>query len=121
MSTTVAEIAAAALDAVDAAITGVVFTATIEMDDQLDYDPVSRSHILKTTTYTGRAVIETKAAIKSKFPAYTAGPDDILILLVGFSQIPDVGWRVIIDGNTRDIKAVGDIVGAGELAEVVAA
>jgi len=74
------------------------------------------------TVFTGgRAMIGTRAAIASAFPAYVTGPDDTLIYLEGFTSVPDVGWTVTVDSIARTIKAVGDIAGAGTFFEVVAA
>ncbi len=119
--TTVSEIAKDAFDGVAADITDVIFTASLVYDARGAYHPATGDHTLTTTTVTGgRAVFGTSSAIPLSFPAYTQGPQDVLIYLEGFTVVPKIGWRVSANG-TRTIKAVGDIVEAGKFFEVVAA
>lgn len=118
---TVAEIAKQAFDGVAAALGGVVREVTLSYDTLGVHDAVTGTAPTVTTTATGRSVVGTASAIPNKFPAYTAGPNDILIMLEGFDVVPRVGWRVTINGDAeRTIRAVGDIVGAGAFFEVVA-
>ena len=118
--TTVASIAADAFNGVGAAIDGVILTAVMEYETQGDYDRSTQLYITFTTSLTGRAVVGTASAIKASFPSYTVGPEDTLLLLEGFAEVPEAGWKVTAGGKTRIIKDVGDIAGAGTFFEVVA-
>jgi hypothetical protein len=80
------------------------------------YSPVS------AVIYTGGRAIETTADhIDNSFPDYVNGPDDVVVLLQGFTATPENGWRVNYNGKIKTVKAIGDIVGAGTFFEVVAA
>lgn len=118
---TVADISKEAFDAVAAELGGVVHDATLTYDVLGEHNPTTGVAVATPTTATGRAVFGTAAAIASRFPAYVIGPDDLLIMLEGFTTVPRVGWRVTINSIERTIKAVGDIAGAGDFFEVIAA
>ena len=122
MVTTIAQIAASAFTAVDAQITGVVRAASMSYDTKGAYNPATGKHISFATEVTGgRVVVDTSASIANKFPSYVAGADDLVLILEGFTTVPQIGWTVTAGGVTRTIKAIGDIVGAGTFFEVVAA
>lgn len=119
---TVAEIAKEAFDGVAVSIEGVVKAATMEYDTQGAYNAATGTYALTPTSGgAGRAIVGTAKAVKSSFPAYVAGPNDILLYLEGFTSSPSINWRVSIDGVVRVIKHIGDVVGAGGFFEVVAA
>jgi len=120
MALTVGKISKLAASGVSGAIKGVLEGATLTFITQGQYNSATRSHIDFPTTINGRAVIGTAAAIPSKFPAFIAGPHDVLMSLFDFKQIPKIGWTVTFKGVDRQIKAVGDVAGAGEFFEVVA-
>ena len=121
MSVSVGDIAKQAFDAVGVLISGVVHDANISYSERGDYDVNSGRYSEVEMTVSGRAVIETAAALAKRYPSHVSGPDDTLIILEGFNVVPAVGWKVSIGNTDRTIKRVGDIVGAGELIEVVAA
>lgn len=121
MALSVADIAKLAFDGVAGAITDVIGSATLTFETQGAYNASTRTYATTTTVLTGRAYIGTAAAIASSFPAFVAGPDDTLMGLEGFSQVPDIGVQVTFNSVTREIKAVGDIAGAGGFTEVIAA
>jgi len=122
MVTTVAEIAELAFTSVNAAISGVIYPATMAYDTVGAYNPATGKHIAFSTPVTGgRAVLSTSAPVQTDFPAYVAGAADQMMLLEGFTTVPQVGWTVTADGATRTIKAVLDVAGAGEFFKVVAA
>ena len=121
MSLSVADIAKKAFDGVAAGLSGVVKSATITVEVKGEYNATTGTRAVTSTTYSGRAVFGTAAAIRSRFPAYEVGPDDLIISLEGFSTVPSVNDTVTIDSVDRTIKAVGDIAGAGDFFEVIAA
>lgn len=118
--TTVAEIAKLAFDGVQSAITDAVHSASLEVDAQGAYDATAGTHALTTTTYTGgRAVLDMTRPPADIFPDYVVGPRDQMILLEGFTSVPEEGWRVIFAGTTYDLQAVQDIAKAGTLFYVI--
>lgn len=120
MALSVAKIANLAFNGVGGAIKGVIGPATLTFQTQGTYNQNTREYTTADTVLSGRAYIGTSAAIASSFPSFTAGPDDTLMGLEGFTSVPDVGWTVTFKGITREIKAVGDIAGAGGFTEVIA-
>ncbi len=121
MALSVADIAKIAFDGVAGAVTGVIDVATLTINTQGAYNASTRLYANTETVLSGRAYIGTAAAIASSFPAFVAGPEDIVMGLEGFSQVPDIGDQVTFKTVIREIKAVGDIAGAGGFTEVVAA
>lgn len=111
--TTVAAIAAEALNAVAGAVTDAVLSVSVASDTQGAYDPSTGSYALTTTTVNGRGVLDDKP-ISDVFPDYVAGPKDMLILLEGFTDVKE-GYRVTFNSKTYTVKAVADIMGAGTL------
>jgi hypothetical protein len=129
MTTTVAAIAAEAFTAVAAEISGVIQACTLTKIAQGTYNPTTGQYSETTTTATGRAVIATGGTveggvantIKDMFPAYVAGPADVVIFLIELSAAPKENDKITVGGVQRTIKAAGDIVGAGALYVVIAA
>lgn len=117
---TVAEIAKAAFDGASAAIPDSVHVATLSHDARGSYDAAAGTYSTTTTTATGRALIDTVKPIADIFPEYVVGPKDELILLEGFTSVPEENWKLTIKAKLRTIKAVQDIVQAGSLFYVVA-
>ena len=120
MALSVGKIAKLAADGVSGAVSDVIGPATLTFITQGSYNSATRSHIDFPTTISGRASIGTSKAIKSVFPAFISGPDDVLMSLFGFTQVPKVGWTIRFKDVDREIKAVGDIAGVGQFFEVVA-
>lgn len=128
MSTTVAGIAAEAFTAVAAEVSGVVQPCTLTKVTQGAYNAATGQYSETTTTATGRAVIATGGSveggivstIKDMFPAYVAGPADVVMFLIELSAAPKENDKITFGGVARTIKAAGDIVGAGALYVVIA-
>jgi len=127
MTTTVAAIAAEAFTAVAAEISGVIQSCTLTRVVDGAYNATTGAYGTTTTNYTGRAVIATgssvesvSSTIKDHFPAYVAGPADVVIFLEGLSAAPKENDTLTIGAVIRTIKAVGDIVGVGTFFVVIA-
>ena len=121
MTAYIAQIAKSAFDRAALAIDGVVKVATISHDTKGAYNTTTGVYAVDSTpTATGRAVFGTASALRGSFPAFIAGPADMIISLEGFTTVPQVGWSLTIDGVEMIIKAVGDIAGAGVFFEVIA-
>ncbi len=131
----IGEIQTLAYNGVGGAIPGLVQDATFEYETRGGLNRSTRKYISFTITGTGRAIIQTDKAISSQFPAYTVGPEDIMINLEGITVtingvtqtleaagvVIEKGWKVTIGGVTRTINAVGDLGGVGQAFNVVAA
>lgn len=117
--TTIAAIAAEALDAVALDITDAVHTATLTRTLPGAYDAVNGAYIAATETDTGRAVFCNVDAVPDLFPAYAVGPSDQLMMLEGFTSVAE-NDALTIGTDTRTVRAVQDIGGAGSLFYAVA-
>ena len=117
---TIAQIAKAALDAAGSAITDAVHVATLTSVTNGAYNYATGAYAETETVATGRAVSDSVKPIGDVFPDYTAGPNDTLFLLEGFTVKPVEGWKLTVNGTDRDIRAVQDIAEAGTLFYVVA-
>lgn len=127
MSTTVAAIAAEAFTAVAAELPDVIKACTLTHVAKGSYNPTTDAYGQTTTTATGRSLNATgssvesvSSTIKDHFPAYVAGPADVVLFLEGLSMAPKENDTVTIGAVVRTIKAVGDIVGAGSFYVVIA-
>lgn len=119
---TVAEIAALALNAVDAAIPDATHSASLSFETQGAYNAVTGAYATTITTYTGgRAVVDTVKPVADIFPDYVVGPSDSLIFLEGFVNVPQENWTLTFNGNDWAIKRVQDILDAGTIFFVMAA
>ena len=127
MPESLASIAEEAFSAVAAEITGIIFPASLYYETQGEFDPATGSYAVTPTTVTGgRALFNTETrAVEQSFPSYTVVPGDTMVTLEGFSVVPKVGWWVRVEtlAGTRlmTIKAVADIMEAGQLFNVIAA
>ena len=118
--TTIAEIAAKALDKVSAKITDAVHVATLARVTQGEsYDVASGTYPQIISTQTGRAVFCTVTAGPDLFPDYVFGPSDELLLLEGMASAQE-GDTVTINDVARAVRAVQDLGGAGSLFYAVA-
>ena len=117
--TTIAAIAAEALDAVALEVTDAVLTATIYRTLVGSYDAVSDTYSGAGIRETGRAVITGEAPKPDQFPAYVVGSTDQMFLLEGFTSVQE-NDTLTIGETDRTIMAVQDIMGAGSLFTVVA-
>lgn len=115
MSTTVTAIADAAFDAVDLAITDVIFDATISYDTQGVYDPATGSFTVTTTTLTGRALFDTDTPARDIFPDAVIGSKRQLVLFEGFTEIIKEGYKLTVSSVDYDVKAAQKIVGSNSL------
>ena len=118
--TTVAAIAAKALDAVSARITDAIPSATLTRAVYDAYDAANDAYEQGTPiVQTGRAVNYGEAPKPDMFPGFVIGSGDQWYLLEGFTSVVknDV---LTIGGRDRTIVAVQDIVEAGTLFSVVA-
>jgi len=115
MTTTVTAIADAAFDAVDLAITDVIFDATITYDTQGAYDPATGTFTVTTTTLTGRALFDTDTPARDIFPDAVIGSKRQLVLFEGFSEIIKEGYKLTVSSVDYDIKAAQKIVGSNSL------
>jgi hypothetical protein len=113
--TTIAAIAAKALNGVAAKITDAVQVATLTRTAQGAYDPQTGSMVKTNTTTTGRLVYCNAATVKDIFPGYTVGPSDQLLLLEGFTSVQK---NDLVNGLT--VHEVQDIGGAGSVFYAVA-
>ena len=119
--TTVAEIAAAAFDDVDAELTDVIQACTVTSVALGAYNATTGVHALTPTNVTGRAVMDQSTPIQDIFPDYVVGPGDTLFWLEGLSAAPAENNTLTVGGVTRTIKRVGDVVGVGTFFSAVAA
>lgn len=120
MATTIAEIAKSAFDAVALAVTDAIVTATLSYVTKGVYNPTTG--VFPETVVaagSGRGVLDTVKPITSVFPAYVAGPSDLLVLLEGFTTAPKEGWDLDLGGVGYVIKQVQDIALAGSLFYVI--
>lgn len=117
--TTVAAIADAALDAVDAAITDAIVAVTVTRTTQGAYNTTTGAYAETNTTETGRSVRMTDRAIADVFPDYVRGPKDQLFLLEGITTLQEQD-KLTIGGTDYRVARWQDIVGAGTLFYAVA-
>jgi len=115
MSTTVTAIADAAFDAVDLAITDVIFDASISYETQGAYDPATGSFTVTTTTLTGRALFDTDTPARDIFPDAVIGSKRQLVLFEGFTEIIKEGYKLTVSSVDYDVKAAQKIVGSNSL------
>ena len=115
MSTTVTAIADAAFDAVDLAITDVIYDATVAYDTQGVYDPSTGTYTTTTTTLTGRALFDTDTPARDIFPDAVIGSKRQLVLFEGFTEIIKEGYKLTIASIDYDVKAAQKIVGSNSL------
>ena len=115
MSTTVEAIADAAFDAVNLAITDVIYDATVAYDTQGTYNPSTGAYPVTTTTLTGRALFDTDTPARDIFPDAIIGSKRQLVLFEGFSEIIKEGYKLTIDSVDYDVKAAQKIVGSNSL------
>lgn len=113
--TTIAAIAAEALDGVAEDITDAVQAATLTRATDGFYDIATGSKATDPETQTGRLVFCNTSAVADIFPAYTVGPSDQLLLLEGFTSV--LKNDVV---NNMTVTQVQDIGGAGSLFYAVA-
>tara|TARA_B100000900_G_scaffold384140_1_gene372720 strand:- start:1789 stop:2160 length:372 start_codon:yes stop_codon:yes gene_type:complete len=112
MSTTVTKIADAAFDAVDVAVTDVIFDATVTYQTQGTYDPSTGTYSVTTTTLTGRALFDTDTPARDIFPDAIIGSNRQLVLFEGFSETIKEGYKLTISTIDYEIKAAQKIVGS---------
>jgi hypothetical protein len=120
MSTTVANIAKAAMDNVSAAITDAILDVTLTWEPQGAYNFDTGEYATTTGTDTGRAVIDTVKPMTDIFPDYTVGPGDELVFLEGLTTAPQEGYTITSGATEWHIRQVQDIVGAGSIFYVIA-
>lgn len=120
MATTVAQIAAQALNAAAGAITDAAHAATLTYETRGAYSAADGDYSTTETSLTGRAVVDTSRPVADVFPDYVAGPGDQLVMLEGFSAAPAEGWALTYAGQSREVRRVQDIAAAGTLFYVVA-
>lgn len=113
--TTIAAIAAKALNAVAAKITDAVQSATLVRNIEAGYDTASGVLDGNPATQTGRLVYCNQTAMPGLFPGYTVGPSDQLLLLEGFTSVLK---NDVVNGLT--VVEVQDLGGAGTLFYAVA-
>lgn len=78
------------------------------------YDPATGDAGEATTTHDGLAILDLmQSRAGDDDPA--SAPGHRFVWTRGFAQAPRRGDRVSIDGTTRDVVAVEDLVGAGAL------
>lgn len=129
MSTTVAAIALEAFTAVAEELSDVIQTCTLTKVTQGAYNAATGAYSETTATYTGQALIATggtveggvASTIKDIFPAYVAGPADVVMFLRGLSAAPKENDKITVASVARTIKATGDIIGVGSFYVVIAA
>ena len=102
---TVAEIAAEAMDAVAAEITDAIHTATLNWSVQGAYDPDAGTYSTTPASDTGRAVEDTTRPIGDVFEDYIVGPGEVLVLLEGFTSVPEENWKLNYGAYTGDAAA----------------
>ena len=112
MSTTVTAISDAAFDAVDIAVTDVIFDATVTYETQGTYNPSTGTYSVTTTTLTGRALFDTDTPARDIFPDSIIGSNRQLVLLEGFSEVIKEGYKLTISSIDYEIKAAQKVVGS---------
>ena len=115
MSTTVTAIADAAFDAVDLAVTDVIFDATVTYETQGTYDPSTGTYPVTTTTLTGRALFDTDTPARDIFPDAIIGSNRQLVLFEGFTEIIKEGYKLTISSVDYEVKAAQKIVGSNSV------
>ena len=117
--TTIAQIAAEALDGVSLDITDAVPAATLTRTTNGAYDADNDVYSTTAETWTGRAVFCDMTAAGDIFPAYVVGPSDELLFLEGFTSVlkNDV---LTIGARDFTVMEVQDIGGAGSIFYAVA-
>lgn len=112
-ATTVAAIAAKALDKVATKISGIIKTATVTRTTQGAYNPTTGSYETTTASSTGRAVFDTSTPIPDALAGYVGGPGEELVYFEGLTFAPKENDTASIGGVAYTVKYVGDIVSAG--------
>lgn len=112
MSTTVTAIADAAFDAVNVAVTDVIFDAEIEYETQGTYDPATGTYSVTKTTLEGRALFDTDTPARDIFPDAIIGSNRQLVLFEGFTEVIKEGYKLTISSIDYEIKAAQKIVGS---------
>lgn len=108
--TTVAAIVDTALDAVSAAITDAVITASVSRTAVTGYDPVTDEQTTTVTVIAPRVVFEESAPQIDAYPGITIATTDQVI----YSDLELVaGDNITISGKVREVLAVKDITGTG--------
>lgn len=116
----VAAVAKTAYDEAAKAFPEVIKSATLTRVTNGVYDPATGGYGQTTANHTCRALFDTATPIIDLFPDYTAGPKDNIVYLEGLSIEPVEGDEISVDGLTRIVQAVGNIVQANSFYAVVA-
>jgi len=119
----VADIALKAFNGVAAKISGVIKTCTITRDSVVGtYNPATGSWASgpNAVDMTGQLVETTAKAVEDVFPELVIGPSDKVFIIRGLSEAPIETDTLTIGAASLVIKAVGDVVGSGDLYFVVA-
>ncbi len=114
MATTIALIADAAFDAVEAGITDAIATVTITRVTQGAYNFATGAYAETTASASGRGVLDSVKPVEDVFPYHIRGPKDQLWLFEGFTSIRE-GDTATIGGVDYVVAAVQGIAGAGTL------
>lgn len=118
--TTVADIAKEAYDGIAAEFgDNVVKAAVVTKNAPGAYTASTGVRGVTATSEAGRAIFATAKALAIKFPAYVAGPGDLMVGLEGFLIAPEVNDTVTIESVDRTIVQIGDIAQAGDLFDAV--
>jgi hypothetical protein len=119
--TTVAQIAARALNAIVSSITDVVHTASLSYStkEPRGYDHQSGKYFSQPTTLSGRCLFDTVKPMGDIFGDYSASPRDELALLEGFSEAAKEGWTLTVGTDVYTVKRAQPIVGVSELVYAV--
>lgn len=122
MATTIAQIAAQAMNAASLAVADAILVAELSYITESDYNTATGQYDTQTVTIIngGRAVLDTVKPVKDAFPNYVAGPSDKLFLLEGFTTAPAEGWGLAVGGVDYEITQVQDVALAGSLFYVIA-
>lgn len=116
--TTVAAIAAKALDKVALKITDAVHAAVLERVYQDSYSVTLGAYERTWPRQDGRVVFSGEAPKADMFPAYVVGRNDQLALLEGFTGVIE-NDTIRIGVTEYTVVAVQDIAGAGTVYNVV--
>lgn len=64
-------------------------------------------------------IIDTSQPIGDVFADHVVGPDELLVFMSGFSNMPVKGWALQFDGKEKYILRVLNILGTSEIAYAV--
>lgn len=116
MALTVAQIAAKAMTAVSAKVSGVIHAATINRVTPGTFDPSTGAITSTTTTDTGRIVFDNQTPATTIFPDYVPGAGEELAFIEGLTTIaPRADDRIQAADRLFTVLRASDLLHSGGL------